>query len=59
MIFVDTIRKYQEYMEFDAAMELVVNECICSRETKRSCDTGEMGLTMKMVRKLCLGLRRI
>ena len=28
MIFVDTIRKYQEYVEFDAAMELAVNECI-------------------------------
>ena len=28
MIFVDTIRKYQEYMDFDAAMELAVNECI-------------------------------
>ena len=28
MILVDTIRKYQEYMEFDAAMELAVNECI-------------------------------
>ncbi len=28
MIFVDTIRKYQEYMDFDSAMELAVNECI-------------------------------
>ncbi len=28
MIFVDTIRKYQEDMDFDAAMELAMNECI-------------------------------
>ena len=45
-------------MEFDAAMELAVNECIYSRETKRSCDTGGMGLTMKMVIRLSLESHR-
>lgn len=43
MIFVDTVRKYQEQMKFDMAIEKTVDECIRNRNFGRFSEAEQSG----------------